>query len=104
VQETFGWKQTTMYDGLKAHHFTSKNANPDKQCVRTYEAIMIEVSLKGDSVHPTQDVSVTYGWIKQGKMIETTGARKRLNIIGALNLETSDHQGFETIQAHLSSF
>lgn len=120
VQETFGCdlKQTTMYDWLKAHNFTykkpkltPKNANPDKQLefVKAYEGIMIEASLEGDpvlfgdSVHPTQEVRVTYGWIKRGKdkIIETTGARKRLNIMGALNLETMkfDYQDFETINS-----
>jgi transposase len=120
VQETFGCdlKQTTMYDWLKTHNFTykkpkltPKNANPDKQLefVKSYENIMIEASLEGDpvlfgdSVHPTQEVRVTYGWIKRGKdkIIETTGARKRLNIMGALNLETMkfDYQDFETINS-----
>ncbi|MEZ8140364.1 IS630 family transposase [Enterovibrio sp. FF113] len=41
-----------------------------------------------DAVHPTQATKITYGWIRTGqdKMLETTGSRSRLNIIGALNL------------------
>ncbi len=41
-----------------------------------------------DAVHPTQATKITHGWIRtgQGKPIETTGSRSRLNIVGALNL------------------
>jgi transposase len=42
-----------------------------------------------DAVHPTQATKLSYGWIRKGqdKLIETTGSRTRLNIIGALSLE-----------------
>ena len=41
-----------------------------------------------DAVHPTLSTKISHGWIRTGqdKMIETTGNRSRLNIIGALNL------------------
>ncbi len=41
-----------------------------------------------DAVHPTQATKITHGWIRTGqdKVLETTGSRSRLNIIGALNL------------------
>jgi len=41
-----------------------------------------------DAVHPTQATKISYGWIRKGqnKVIETTGSRTRLNIIGGLNL------------------
>ena len=41
-----------------------------------------------DAVHPTQATKITHGWIRKGqtKVVETTGSRSRLNIIGALNL------------------
>jgi transposase len=41
-----------------------------------------------DAVHPTLSTKVSHGWIRTGqdKVIETTGNRSRLNIIGALNL------------------
>ena len=62
-----------------------------------------DVVLFGDSVHPTQQTRVAYGWIKKKKdqPIETTGARKRINVMGALNLETMqfDYKDFETIRA-----
>lgn len=41
-----------------------------------------------DAVHPTLSTKISHGWIRTGqdKVIETTGNRSRLNIIGALNL------------------
>ena len=41
-----------------------------------------------DAMHPTQATKVSCGWIKkgQGKAIETTGSRTRLNLVGAINL------------------
>jgi transposase len=41
-----------------------------------------------DAVHPTQATKISHGWIRTGqdKVLETTGSRSRLNIIGALNL------------------
>lgn len=41
-----------------------------------------------DGVHPTQGTKLAYGWIPKGRktLIETTGSRTRLNIMGALNL------------------
>lgn len=40
-------------------------------------------------VHPTHAVRFTKGWIKRGerKEIPTNGSHKRLNILGALDLE-----------------
>lgn len=42
-----------------------------------------------DAVHPTQSTKISYGWIRRGqdKLIETTGSRSRLNLIGALSLD-----------------
>jgi transposase len=41
-----------------------------------------------DAVHPTQATKITPRWIKKGvdKLIETTGSRTRLNIVGAIRL------------------
>ena len=43
-----------------------------------------------DGVHPTMATKVTYGWIRTGsnKPIATTGSKIRMNIMGAINLET----------------
>ncbi|ASU24485.1 IS630 family transposase [Vibrio qinghaiensis] len=42
-----------------------------------------------DAVHPTQSTKLSYGWIRKGqdKLIETTGSRTRVNLIGALPLK-----------------
>lgn len=41
-----------------------------------------------DAVHPTQATKLSCGWIRRGKdkVINTTGSRTRLNIIGAIRL------------------
>lgn len=42
-----------------------------------------------DAVHPTQSTKLSCGWIRkrQDKLIETTGSRTRVNLIGALSLK-----------------
>lgn len=49
-----------------------------------------EVILFGDGVHPTHNLHKTKAWIKKGqeKQVKTNTGRGRLNINGALNLET----------------
>jgi transposase len=121
VQETFYKPMgiSTLYDWLKSHGFSykkptlvPKGADPLCQQAFTefYEKLMNDASLEGDpvlfgdSVHPSQQVRPAYGWIKRGKgkPIETTGARKRVNLMGALNLETMQfgYQEFDTINGH----
>lgn len=54
-----------------------------------------------DAVHPTQSTKLSYGWIRKGqdKLIETTGSRTRLNLIGALSLEDIGATVTETYDA-----
>jgi len=49
-----------------------------------------EVILFMDSVHPTQETKISYGWIKKGedKMIATVAGRKRINLTGAIELNS----------------
>lgn len=62
--------------------------------VETYEKLKQEAGddepiLFIDGVHPTQGTKLAYGWMPAGKkaqVVETTGSRTRLNIMGALNL------------------
>ena len=61
--------------------------------IEAYEALKAscaedESILFMDAVHSTQATKITHGWIRKGqdKHLETTGSRRRLNIIGALNL------------------
>lgn len=118
VKETFQKEMgiSTLYAWLTTNHFSykkpklvPKNADPVKQqdFMELYHKVMNEAAIEGDpvlfgdSVHPSQQTRPAYGWIKRGKdkPIETTGARKRVNIMGVLNLETMrfGYQEFDTI-------
>jgi len=57
-----------------------------------------EVILFGDGVHPTHNIHKTKAWIRKGedKQIKTNTGRGRLNINGALNIETM------TVTTHFS--
>lgn len=119
VESTFNKKMaiSTLYDWLKNHDFSYKkpklvpkaDAEKQKAFIEDYRKVMNEASLEGDpvlfgdSVHPSQQVRPAYGWIKKGKdkPLETTGARKRVNVMGVLNLETMrfGYQDFETINS-----
>ena len=80
-----------------------------KAWISDYEGLMNQAALDGDpvlfgdSVHPSQQIRPSYGWIKKGqdKEIETTSARKRVNLMGALHLESMNfiYQDFETINS-----
>ncbi len=107
---------STLYQWLKANNFTYKkpklvplNADPKAQeeFIACYQKIMNEASVEGDpvlfgdSVHPTQQTRLAYGWVKKGKdrLIEVTSGRKRINLMATLNLETMRcvYQDYETI-------
>lgn len=51
-----------------------------------------EPILFGDGVHPTMATKITYGWIKKGKdkTIATIASRTRINLMGAINLNSMD--------------
>ena len=56
-----------------------------------------------DAVHPTQATKVTSGWIRKGvaKIINTTGSRTRMNIVGAIelnDLSAAVFDQFETVE------
>jgi transposase len=50
-----------------------------------------------DSVHPTHQTRLVHGWIEKGvrKELPTTSAQKRMNIVGALNLEDMNLIAYE---------
>ena len=54
-----------------------------------------------DGVHPTHQTRMAYGWIRKGrrKELPTTSGQKRMNIIGALDLEDMRlmHKEYATI-------
>lgn len=70
------------------------SAEAQQAFVETYEKLKQEADddepiLFIDGVHPTQGTKLAYGWMPAGKkahVVETTGSRTRLNIMGALNL------------------
>lgn len=107
---------TTVYNWLKNNKFTYKKpkllpANPNieaqKAFVEEYETLMNKIAftndvvLFGDSVHPSQQTRASYGWVKKGKdkLIEVKSGRKRVNLMGVINLEDMRfiYKDYETI-------
>jgi transposase len=107
----------TLYQWLKKNDFSYKkpkltpyavDVQAQEAFMAHYASLMKEASLEGDpvlfgdSVHPTQQTRASYGWIKRGKdsIIEVTSARKRINLMAALNLETMHftYKDYETIK------
>lgn len=107
---------STLYQWLKKNDFSYKkpkltpyNIDPIAQeaFIKHYARLMTEASIEGDpvlfgdSVHPTQQTRASHGWIKRGKdsIIEVTSARKRINLMATLNLETMHftYKDYETI-------
>jgi transposase len=56
-----------------------------------------------DAVHPTMVTKISHGWIKKGqdKLIATTASRTRVNVIGAIELNTLQvtHSIVDTVNA-----
>lgn len=86
----FTYKKTKIVPG---------KANQERQIefIKQYEELKKtkendDVILFLDGTHPTHNTRNSYGWIKKGeeKYIKTNTGRERLNINGALNLETKD--------------
>ena len=108
--------RSSVYNWLKKHNFTYKKPKlvpakvdpvAQQEFIDHYEALLTraiqedELVLFGDSVHPSQQTQAGYGWVKKGKekLVETNGGRKRVNLMGALNLEDMKlvYHDFETI-------
>ncbi len=71
------------------------NRESQKEFIETYRKLEESISeeeeiLFIDSCHPTQSTKLEYGWIKKGKekQIKTTGSKTRINITGAVNIES----------------
>ena len=106
VQEKYDITYTIpgMTSWLKNHDFSYKKpkgtpakADPiEQQKFIDFYNMLLKTTLEdepilfGDGVHPTMATKITCGWIRKGKTkeIETTASRTRMNIMGALNLET----------------
>lgn len=108
VQATYGVVFTVqgMTSWMHAHGFSFKKpkgtpakADPVKQeaFIEVYAKLVAETPeeepiLFGDGVHPTMATKLAYGWIRKGhdKPIKTTASRTRMNLMGALNLESME--------------
>jgi transposase len=104
VKEIFGLEYTVSGMNKWLHHNGFSYKQPkgvlhkfdevkQQAFIDAYEALKAscgkdEAIVFIDAVHPTLSTQISHGWIStgQGKVIETTGNRSRLNIIGALNL------------------
>ncbi len=83
------------------------DVNKQAEFVEHYETLKAslpadEALLFMDAVHPTQATKITSGWIRKGvdKIINTTGSRTRLNIVGAIelnNLSAAVFDQFKTV-------
>ena len=120
VQEEYGITYTVngMTNWLKSNGFSYKKpkgtpakADPvaQEEFIEEYEKVIKstpdnEPILFIDGVHPTMATKVTYGWIRTGtnKPIATTGSKVRMNIMGAINLETMrvDVKSYDTINQY----
>ena len=76
-----------------------KVASAEKQAdfIALYERLMTELDADeavyfADAVHPEYQTKPAFGWVKAGSnpAVKTTAGRGRVNIHGALNLETFD--------------
>ena len=106
VQKTFGIAYTVsgLTKWLKQHDFRYKKPKmvPAKADIAQQEAftdeywkLVSEVPVNEpivfmDAVHPTMGTKTTEGWIKKGidKPINQTASKTRINITGAIELET----------------
>ena len=106
VKNTFKltYQQSGMRDLLHRLEYEYKKpklvpGNPDAEAQEVflghYEAFMgskgdtVEV-LFADAVHPEHNAMAAYGWIKRGEKreLKTNSGRERLNLHGAINVET----------------
>jgi transposase len=108
-------KVRAMTYWLHAHGFSFKkpklvpkaDTEAQRKFVEFYEELEKKASLAEepllfvDSVHPSQQTRPAHGWIRAGhdKVIQVKSGRKRLNIMGGINLENMEftYETFETI-------
>ena len=107
------WLVTNGFSYKQPHGSPSK-ADPVKQLAfkEFYNQLKTglssdEIILFGDGVHPSMQTKLSHGWIKKGcnKEMPTTASRTRVNILGAINLETMDvySEDYKTLDADNTS-
>jgi len=120
IKLTYGvsYTQQGMHNWLSHHRFSHKkpkgtpakfNAERQAAFIKKYNELKATLSaneliLFMDSVHPTQETKITYGWIRTGveKLIATVASRKRINLTGAINLSSMSvlTREYETINGN----
>ena len=124
VKQTYGihYSVSGMTDWLHLNGFSyrkppSQPAKADleeqKKFIKQYQELKEESPadepiLFLDGVHPTMQTKVAYGWVCKGKKaqpIKTAGARYRMNILGALELDSMNlvSAEFKTINSETMS-
>jgi transposase len=106
VKDTYNvsYSQQGMHDWLLKHGFSYKkpkgipakaNRLRQEEFIKRYTELKAnlkagEVILFMDSTHPTQETKITYGWIRTvvEKLIATTASGSRVNLTGAIDLNT----------------
>lgn len=106
VQDRFGITYTVsgITAWLHEHEFSYKkpavvpgkaNKEAQKQWIKEYEELKAklqpdEAICFTDGVHPTHNTKATYGWIRKGerKEIPTNTGRQRLNLSGAIDIDS----------------
>ena len=92
------WLEGNKFCYKKPHGIPAK-ADAEKQTafIEQYEALKAEIGKDeaiyfADSSHPAHQTRLAYGWIKKGvrKAQKMTACQKRINVIGAINLD--NHQ------------
>ncbi len=90
------WLHQNKFCYKKPHQVPAK-ADAEKQAafVAYYETLKASISKDeviyfADSTHPAHQTRLAFGWIKKGirKAAKMTACQKRVNIIGAINIET----------------
>lgn len=119
VQAAYGIRYSVrgMTDWIKSHGFSfhqpcgtpaKADGEAQKAFVAEYENLKKSLGEDDqivfiDGVHPSHAVRFVRGWIRKGvrKEIPTNGSQRRLNILGALNLEkmTLHRQEYETLNS-----
>lgn len=121
VSEEFGvtYSQSGMRDLLHRLGYEYKKpklvpGNPDRDAqeefVEFYEQFIEEKSqdeevLFVDAVHPEHNAQAAYGWIKRGqeRPIKTNSGRQRLNLHGAINIESMEMTVIESATVNKDS-
>ena len=119
VFETYGIQYSIrgMTDWLKRQKFSfhqpcgvpaKADSDAQKAFIAEYETLKARLPegdhiVFVDGVHPSHAVRFVRGWIRTGKRLElpTNASQKRLNIMGALNLETMQlhRKEYQTLNA-----